>query len=75
MSITDKRAKTASARGKVIRSKTVMRAVGDLLFLGNEVYMLAAPDRMLTVKKIHWDRETTDLEDEQGTGFTRCFVG
>jgi hypothetical protein len=66
MSLTDKRAKPASAGSKVIRSQTVIRAVGDFLFLGNRVYLLAQPDRMLTVKKIHWDSQTSDLEDDQG---------
>jgi len=61
-----KRAKTASEGSKIIRSETVTRAVGDFLFLGNRVYLLAQPNRILTVKKIHWDRETSDLQDEQG---------
>ena len=54
---------------EVIRSQTVIRAVGDFLFLGNKVYRLAEPDRMLTVKKIHWDSQTSDLEDEHGRIF------
>ena len=67
--MTYKRAKTASAQGKTIRSKTVMQAVGDWLFRGNRVYMLSAPNRMLTTKRINWDRETSDVEDEDGNVF------
>ncbi len=67
--MTYQRAKTASAGSKVIRSQTVIRAVGDFLFLGNKVYRLAEPHRVLTVKKIHWNRETSDLEDEHGRIF------
>src|SRR5208337_3978703 len=69
MSITDKRAKTASAPGKSIRSKPLMQAVVNWLLRGSRVYMLAAPNRMLTTKRINWDRETTDLEDEDGNVF------
>ncbi len=58
--------KAPSTESKVIRSETVIRAVGDFLFLGNRVYLLIQPDRILTVKKIHWDRKTSDLEDEWG---------
>jgi len=69
MSITDKRAKTASAQGKAMRSKTVIQAVGDWLFRGNRVYMLSAPNRMLKTVRINWDRETSDVEDEDGNVF------
>ncbi len=73
MKITDKnelpKAKR-EARGRpqkeVIRSQTVIRAGGDFLFLGNEVYRLAEPDRVLRVKRINWDSQTSDLEDDQG---------
>jgi len=67
--MTYKRAKTASANGKSSRSKTVMQAVGDWLFRGNRVYILSAPNRMLTTKRINWDRETSDVEDENGNVF------
>lgn len=51
---------------EVIRSKTLTRAVGDWLFCGNRVYLLPEPDRMLKTRKINWDGETSDVEDEQG---------
>src|SRR5208283_1718931 len=73
MNITDKNELPKAereARGRpqkeVIRSQTVIRAVADFLLLGNEVYRLAEPDRVLTVKKIHWNSQTSDLEDDQG---------
>jgi hypothetical protein len=69
MSINDKRAKTASVEGKSIPSKTVMQAVGDWLFRGNRVYKLSVPNRMLTTKRINWDRETSDVQDEDGKVF------
>jgi len=31
--------------------------------------MLSAPNRMLTTKRINWDRETSDVEDEDGNVF------
>ncbi len=67
--MTHKRTKTASVECKAIRSKTVMQAIGDWLFRGNRVYRLSAPNRMLTTSKIHWDRETSDVEDENGNVF------
>ena len=66
---TNTRAKDTSAQGKAIRSKTVMQAIGDWLFRGNRVYTLSAPNRMLTTKRINWDRETSDVEDENGNVF------
>ncbi len=69
MSITDKRAKTARPQGKSIPSKTVIQAVGNWLFRGSRVYMLSNPNRMLKTVRINWDRETTDLEDEDGNVF------
>ena len=66
---TDKRTSTASAEGKAIPSKTVMQAIGDWLFRGNQVYMLSAPNRMLKTLRINWGRETSDLRDEDGNVF------
>jgi hypothetical protein len=54
---------------EIIRSNTVMRAVGDRLFGGNRVYRLSEPNRMLKQRKIHWNRQTCDLEDEDGRVF------
>jgi len=56
---------------EVIRSKTVMMAVGNFLFLGNRVYRLNDPDTVLTVKRIHWDNESSDLQDERGRIYYR----
>ncbi len=50
----------------MIEAYSVTQALGDVLFTGNRVYRLAEPDRMLKIKNIYWDRETSDLEDEQG---------
>jgi len=69
MSITDKRAKTASAQGKSIRSKPLMQAVGDWLFRGSRVYRLSEPDRMLKTVKVNWEAETTDVQDDYGQIF------
>lgn len=69
MRVTDKRAKTASAKGKSIRSKPLMRAIGDWIFRGNRVYMLSAPNRMLKTVRINWNRETSDARDEDGNVF------
>jgi len=66
---TNTRAKGTSAQGKTIRSKTVMQAVVNWLLRGSRVYMLSVPDRMLTTKRINWDRETSDVEDEYGNVF------
>lgn len=51
---------------EIIRSNTVMRAVGDWLFGKNLVYRLSEPDRVLKQTQIHWDRQTCDVEDEDG---------
>ncbi len=66
---TNDRAKDTSAQGKSIRSKPLMQAVGDWLFRGNRVYLLLAPNRMLKQRKIHWDRQSCDVEDEDGNLF------
>jgi len=50
----------------MIEAKTLTQALGDVLFTGNRVYRLVEPDRVLWVRKIHWDRETSDLEDSDG---------
>jgi hypothetical protein len=47
----------------------MMRAVGDWLFGKNLVYRLSEPDRMLKQTQIHWDRQTCDVEDEDGRVF------
>src|SRR5208283_5507892 len=66
---TNTRAKDTSAEGKSIPPKTVMQAVGNWLFRGSRVYMLSAPNRMLKTVRINWDRETSDVEDEDGNVF------
>ncbi|MCL4518315.1 MAG: hypothetical protein M1587_03870 [Thaumarchaeota archaeon] len=48
------------------RSKTMMQAIGDWLFGGSDVYLLSDPGARLKVRKINWDRESSDLEDAQG---------
>lgn len=51
---------------EVIKSKTVMNAIGNWLFRRNPVYLLSEPDRILKQRKIHWAKETSDVEDEDG---------
>ena len=51
------------------RTSALTQAIGNWLFGGNLVYRLSEPDRMLKQRKIHWDRQTCDLEDEEGTVF------
>lgn len=59
----------AAQEARVIRSKTVMQAIGDWLFHGSRVYRVSEPNRMLKQKKIHWDRETCDVDDQNGHVF------
>jgi hypothetical protein len=54
---------------KTTRSNTEMQAIGDWLFGRNLVYRLLEPDRILKQRKIHWDRQTCDVEDEDGHVF------
>jgi len=51
------------------RTSALTQAVGNWLFRGNRVYRLSEPDRMLKQRKINWDRQTCDLDDEDGTVF------
>lgn len=54
---------------EVIRSETVMQAIGGWLFGRNRVYRLSEPGRILKQQKINWDRESVDVEDEDGQVF------
>ena len=47
-------------------SQTALRAVIDWLFRGSRLYMISKPDRILKQSKIHWDRQTVDLEGADG---------
>jgi hypothetical protein len=51
------------------RTSALTQAVGNWLFGKNRVYRLSEPDRMLRQRKIHWDRQTCDVEDEDGQVF------
>jgi hypothetical protein len=51
------------------RTSVLNQAIGDWLFGKNRVYRLSEPDRMLKQKQIHWDRQTCDVEDEDGRVF------
>jgi len=53
----------------MIEARSSMQAIGDWLFRGSRVYRLAEPDRMLTTVKIHWDSQTSDVEDGAGSVF------
>lgn len=46
---------------------TTVTAIGNWLFGGNRVFRLSDPSKMLTQKTIHWDKETCDVEDQNGT--------
>jgi len=52
-----------------MESRCSMQAIGDWLFGRNRVYLLSEPDRVLKQRKIHWDRQTCDVEDEAGRVF------
>jgi hypothetical protein len=69
MRINANRAKGTSVGSKSIRSKTEMQIIGDWLFRGTRVYLLSEPDRMLIQTKIHWNRQTCDVQDEDGRMF------
>jgi hypothetical protein len=58
--------KKTPLKNKDARSKTEMQIIGDWLFRGTRVYLLSEPDRILKQKKIRWDRQTCDVEDETG---------
>lgn len=52
-----------------MESRCPMQAIGDWLFGRNRVYLLSEPDRVLKQRKIHWDRQCVDVEDEDGRVF------
>lgn len=58
--------KAKKRREEVIRSETVLMAVGSWLFGRCLVYRISEPDRTLRQKTIHWDKGSCDLEDEDG---------
>jgi hypothetical protein len=51
------------------RTSALNQAVGNWLFGKNLVYRVSEPDRELKQRKIHWDRQTCDVEDEDGQVF------
>ena len=51
------------------KSNTVTKSIGNWLFRGQRVYRLSEPDRILMTKKINWDSETSDVEDDTGRLF------
>lgn len=51
----------------MIEAKTVMQALGDVLFTGDRVYPISDPDReVLIVKKINWEKQTNIVQDTSG---------
>jgi hypothetical protein len=48
------------------RTSALTQALGNWLFGRNLVYRLSEPDRMLRQRKIHWDRQTCDVENADG---------
>jgi hypothetical protein len=51
------------------RTNALTQAIGNWLFDGSQVYRLDEPDRMLKTTKIHWEKESSDVEDEDGRVF------
>ncbi len=54
---------------EIMRSNTMMQAVGDWLFGKNLVYRVSEPDRMLKTLKVNWDAQTSDVQAQDGTVF------
>jgi len=50
----------------MIETRSVTQVIGDWLFRGTRLYLLSAPGRMLEQRKIHWGRQTCDVEDPDG---------
>lgn len=48
------------------RTSALTQAVGNWLFGRNRVFLLSEPDRALKQRQIHWERQTCDVEDEDG---------
>ena len=53
----------------MIEAYSITQALGDALFRNSRVFLLSEPDRVLKQRKIHWDRQTCDVEDEDGRVF------
>jgi len=51
------------------QTSALTQAIGNWLFDGSQVYRLDEPDRKLKTTKIHWERESSDVEDEDGRVF------
>jgi hypothetical protein len=51
------------------RTSALTQALGNWLFGSNFVYRVSEPDRVLKQRKIHWNRQTCDVEDEDGQVF------
>ena len=49
-----------------MEARSSMQAIGNWLFKGSFVYLLAEPEIPLRVKRINWGRQTSDLQDGQG---------
>lgn len=53
----------------MIEAYSITQALGDALFRNSRVFLLSEPDRVLKQRKIHWNRQTCDVEDEDGQVF------
>jgi hypothetical protein len=49
--------------------RTLTQALGDGLYRGTLVCRVDEPDRVLKVRRVNWDRESTLVEDEDGKVF------
>ena len=56
-------------RKPMMRSKSLTQALGDALYRGSLVYHVGQPDRVLRVRRINWNEESSWVEDDDGKLF------
>ena len=54
---------------RVKKGSVLTQSIGNWLFRGSRVFKLSEPNRVLKTIKIHWNRCTSDVEDENGRVF------
>jgi len=50
----------------MIEAYSITQALGDALFRDIRVFLLSEPETPLRVKRINWNRQSSDLQDSQG---------
>lgn len=50
----------------MIEAYSITQALGDALFRNSRAFLLSEPGTSLRVKRINWNRQSSDLEDERG---------